>query len=129
MLLTIASRTETIAQFITVLVLFIIVLVLTAFTTKWIAGYQKKQGINSNIEVIESQRISTNKYIQILRSGDKYLVIAICKDTVTLLCELTKDEIEFRKPIETEGIGFRELLEKAKKRNSTSDDEQGPKEK
>ena len=39
------------AQLITVLIIFVAVLAVTAYTTKWIANYQKKQGIGQNIEV------------------------------------------------------------------------------
>ena len=55
------------AQFITVLLVFVLVLGITALTTRWIAGYQKQQNQNNNVEVIETSRIANNKYIQIVR--------------------------------------------------------------
>ena len=58
MLLSIAEKTDTFAQFITVLVIFAFVLFLTAAVTKWIAGYQKTQNKNRNIEVIETSDCS-----------------------------------------------------------------------
>ena len=73
------------AQFITVLLLFVAVLGVTAVVTKWMANYQKQQSTNENIEVIETTRIANNKYIQIIRAGGKYMAIAVCKDTVTML--------------------------------------------
>ena len=127
MLLTIPQRTDSIAQFLTVLILFVGVLAVTVLTTRWIAGYQKQQNLNGNIEVIETQRISNSKYLQIIRIGEKYLAIAVCKDTVTMLTEVPKEQIAFR---ETKGVmtaGFGELLEKIKKINSGK--EQEPKEK
>ena len=69
------------AQFITVLLLFVVVLGITAAVTKWMANYQKQQSANENIEVIETTRIANNKYIQIIRAGGRYMVIAVCKDT------------------------------------------------
>ena len=53
------------AQFITVLLMFVIVLGVTALTTKWIANYQKQQSVNENVQVIETTRIANNKFIQI----------------------------------------------------------------
>jgi len=41
MLLTGAGTMDSYLQFITVLILFVFVLVITYVTTKWIAGYQK----------------------------------------------------------------------------------------
>lgn len=127
MLLTIPQRTDSVAQFLTVLILFVGVLIVTVLTTRWIAGYQKQQNLNGNIEVIETQRISNSKYIQIIRVGEKYLAVAVCKDTVTMLTEVPKEQIVFR---ETGGVmtaSFGELFEKMKKINSGK--EQEPKEK
>ncbi len=38
-----AGKTDSYAQFITVLAVFVLVLAVTAAVTKWIAGYQKQQ--------------------------------------------------------------------------------------
>ena len=82
------------AQFITVLAVFVLVLAVTALVTKWIANYQKVQSANVNIEVIETTRISSNKYIQVVRLGERYVAIAVCKDTVTLLGEIPKEQLK-----------------------------------
>lgn len=118
MLLTIAERTDSYAQFLTVLVIFVVVLGLTAVTTKWIAGYQKQQNFCGNIEMLETQRITSNKYIQIVRVGQKYLVIAVCKDTVTMITEIPREELVFREDSESGHLNFKELLDKAKQINS-----------
>lgn len=104
------------AQFITVLVVFIVVLGVTAYVTKWIANYQKHQNVNRNIEVIETTRLDNNKWIQIVRVGDTYKVLAVCKDTVTLLGEVPKDELR-EAEMEGERISFKELFDKAVKKD------------
>lgn len=104
------------AQFIAVLVVFVLVLGLTAFTTKWIARYQKQQNVNNNIEVLETARISSTKYIQLVRIGETYMAIAVCKDTVTMLGEIPATQLKTEAPGET--VGFRELFEKAVKKDS-----------
>ena len=43
------GKADSYAQFITVLLIFVAVLAVTAWVTKWIAGYQKKQGAESKI--------------------------------------------------------------------------------
>lgn len=112
MLLT--GRADSYAQFIAVLAVFILVLSLTALTTKWIAGYQKKQSQNCNIEILETTRISSNKYIQLVRIGEICLAIAVCKDTVTLLKEVPPEQLkESNRP--SGGQHFKDLLEKAMK--------------
>ncbi len=115
-----ASGSNYYTQFIAVLLIFVLVLGATAFVTKWIANYQKKQGENGNIQVIETTRISNNKYIQIVRVGDKNMVIAICKDTVTMLGEVSAEQLKDNKVQNT--ISFKQLLEKTLKKDSENSD-------
>ena len=110
------------AQFITVLLLFVIVLGITAVVTKWMASYQKQQSRNENIEVIETTRIANNKYIQIIRAGEKYMVIAVCKDTVTMLGEIPEGQLRKSEKTSVQK-SFRELLDKAVKRDESAREE------
>ncbi|MDD3367744.1 MAG: flagellar biosynthetic protein FliO [Lachnospiraceae bacterium] len=93
MILLAVNRVESVAQFLTVTVIFLFVLGITFLTSKWIAGYQKGLQLSGNIHVVETSRIANGKYIQIVQVGTKYLAIAVCKDTVTTLCELTEEEL------------------------------------
>ena len=45
------------------------------------------------MRVVETFRITNNKFIQIVEVGKVYFVIAICKDTVTMLGRLEKEEL------------------------------------
>lgn len=105
-----------IAQFITVLVLFVIVLWVTWAVTKWTASYQKGKGAGGNIEMLESFRIASDKYVQIIRVADKYLAVAVAKDSVTFLAELDEQSLLF--PEDTAGMkmNFREILEKVREK-------------
>ena len=114
MILTMTSGIDATAQFLTVVIILIFVLALSYVTTKWIANYQKVKNTNNNIEIIEVSKIAANKYIEIVRCGEKYLAIAICKDTVTMLCELSKEQLILDDENQLKSGGFKELLEKAK---------------
>ncbi|MBE5884181.1 MAG: hypothetical protein E7291_07165 [Lachnospiraceae bacterium] len=120
MLLT--GSSDSYVQFIVVLLIFIVVLAVTTYVTKWIANYQKQQNVNCNIEVIETTRISNNKYIQIIRAGDTYMVIAVCKDTVTMLGEVPKEQLKEARPQQL-SLNFKEMLERAVKKDSSNDDQ------
>lgn len=111
MMILLTGNTDSYAQFITVLIIFVLVLAVTALVTRWIANYQKEQSVNVNIEVIETTRISGNKYIQIVRLGEKYVAIAVCKDTVTLLGEISKEQL--REENHAGVFQFRDILERA----------------
>lgn len=94
---------------ITVLLIFVFVIAITLFTTKYIANYQKVQNAGKNIEVLENYRISQSKYIQIVKIGKKCVAIAVSKDTVTLLTTLEEEDVEFQEA-PGEGKSFKEIL-------------------
>ena len=124
MVLLLAGSVDSYVQLITVLLVFVLVLGITAATTKWIANYQKQQGAGGNIQVVETVRISNNKYVQILRVGETYMAIAVCKDTVTLLGEVPADQLNLNGPAQS--FSFKELLEKAvgKRANTAEEPEE-----
>ena len=98
------------AQLIAVLVVFVVVLAITAVVTKYIARYQKSQSVGSNIEVLETAQITAGKYIQLVRLGDTYVAIAVCKDTVTMLCQIPEEQIRKGDMSGDQGMRFKELL-------------------
>ena len=116
----IAHTSNSYLQFITVLVVFILVLLVTVLTTGWIAGYQKTQKRNSNIEVVDTARIANSKYIQIVRVGETYMVIAVSKDQVTMLGEVTGEPLSNLEAINGSS-SFREMLDGFLKKNSSDD--------
>lgn len=132
MLLVTTSAIDSAAQLLTVIVLFIVVLIATWLTTRYIAGVQKGKLSGSNFETVDTFRLSQNKYVQIIRIGHRYLAVAVCKDTVTVLCELQEDEITFRdKAFTQKAVSFEDFFNKAKeiagkkqKRTIDKDDEE-----
>ena len=116
MLLSVISGLESIAQFFTVLFIFILVLGITYVTTRYIAGIQKEQYKTGNMELIETLRISNNKYLQIVRAGNKYFCMAVCKDTVTMLGEIQKEELVFHDNNVNANVDFQKILEKMRQK-------------
>ena len=117
MLLTAPNNVDSYLQFMTVLIIFVFVLVVTYWTTKWIAGYQKGKLHNTNMELIEAIRLTNNKYIQIIRVGQKYLAVAICKDSVTMLTEIPEEQLMLSEGVDDIQPSFKELLDKLQKKN------------
>lgn len=113
-----ASSVSSVVQFITVFILFVFVLILTYITTHWIAKIQKTQIHSNNIKIIETYRVAPNKYIQIVQTGKVFLVLAVCKDNITMLTQL--DEEQLNTIEDTSNLNnfesFRTILEKIKVR-------------
>ena len=111
-----SSALESGIQLLGVVLIFVFVLAATYFTTKWIANYQRTTTKNRNIRIIETCRLTSNKYIQIVQVGEKYLAIAVAKDQITVLAELSEDEIiDFSAEYENnKKESFSKILEKVK---------------
>lgn len=130
-----SSTFSSFIQLVGVLVIFVFVLIITYFVTKWIGGYQKIQMSGRNFQVIDTVRIAGGKFVQILKLGEVYLVIAVGKDEVTMLAKLTEDEIgltaeQIVSSMPVNGMGlatgtqesFQETLEKIRERFSKKQD-------
>lgn len=105
---------DSFVQLMTALLIFAFVLVLTYFTTKFTAGFQKEKMRSPNVEVIDTFKLSNTKLIQIIRTGDHYYSVIACKDTVTLLGELSPEEVKLQESGLGKTMSFQEILDKAK---------------
>lgn len=114
-----SSRIEAFAQLLTLLIIFIFVLAVTYYVTRFVGNYQKNKLSGSNINILETMRITNNKYIQIVKIGSRVFAIAVAKDTVSYLCELDEDELIYKESSSGKMLinndNFKEILEKFKK--------------
>ncbi len=116
---TAGSWLSSLGQFMSVLAIFVVVLLLTWLTTRWIAGYQQGQMHNQNLRIVETLKLTVNNYIQIVEVGDIYLVIAVNKDHIEKLAEITKDQLK-EGTLDAAGQkmdmgeSFRDILDKVK---------------
>ena len=115
MLLAITTKTDSYIQFMTVLILFVLVLGIAYAVTRWIAKTQQGRVTAGNLEVIETCRITSNKYVQIIRAGAKYLVIAVGKDEIHMLAQLSEDELVLRSNGHSENPDFASVLDRVRK--------------
>lgn len=107
-------------QLLGIVIVFIIILVITYFTTKWIGSSGYAGGRCQNIKAVETYRIGQNKFIQILKAGDKYFLVGVSKDRIDLLAELNAEDLKFDENTKKEAVSFKDILsrvnEKHKKR-------------
>lgn len=122
------STGENVVEFIVVLIIFVGVLVLTYYATRFIASYQKTHSYNKNIEVIETARLANNKYIQVIRVGkEDYFVVGVGKDEVAPIGQVKGEHLDLSKedvmvPDVTKfSKNFKSLLDSFRNENSNSD--------
>ena len=103
-------------QLIGVLIIFVFVLIITYFTTKWVGGFQKTQMFKGNLTVLETIRIANGKFLQLVKAGEQYFVIAVGKDEVTKIAELTEDQLSVQTSDDMKNSqeSFQEIFNKLK---------------
>ena len=110
------TRFEAFVQLVTLVLIFALVLGLTYFVTRFVGNYQKNKLTGTNISVIETIRISSSKYIQLIQIGSRYFAIAVCKDTVTLIGEIEQDDLVLTdNTTQVQSESFKTILDKFKK--------------
>lgn len=116
MMVAASGRLENFLQLLFSILIFIFVLAITYFVTRWIGTYQRKQNVNRNMQIIETMRVANNKYIQIIRIAEVYLVVSICKDTMVTLAKLEPEDVDkLQIPDGDNHIeSFQEILKKIK---------------
>ena len=97
------------------LLAFLSVLSLAYITTRMIASGNKKRFQTKNIKVLEGVMIAPQKFIQLVKIGDKIMAICVTKDNVTHLYTFSENEIKFDVSINDKDQmenKFSEILEK-----------------
>ena len=117
------TQVENVLKLIAAFIVFVIVLMVTYMTTRGMGSYQKTQFSGKNIEYIEGMRLTNNKYIQILRIGQEYVAVAMCKDSITFLTKINKEDLIFDDEAHVSPQSFAALFDKVKNMKSLNKDE------
>ena len=124
------SSVDNLLQLVGVSILFIFILVITYYTTKFVGGVKLSINKNSNFKVLETHKIAQNKYIQIIQIGTRYFVISIGKDDIRLLTELNENEVLKQDDLKAQKNNFTDIFNislkklKEKNKNDQENDDQ-----
>ena len=100
---------KSILKLIGLIILCILIIVASYYTTKFVGKRQMTGSSKSNFRSLDVFRISTNKYLQIIEIGERYFCIAVAKDNITVVGELNKEDIKNFPPVPTEK-SFKETM-------------------
>ena len=117
------STLDSILKLIGLLVLFIIIIICCYYVTKFVGTKQIKHNVGSNFQVIDTYRINQNKFLQLVKIGSKYVVIAIGKDNVTYITEINPDDVKLKESGVTKG-NFKDVFAAIINKNKTEDSKQ-----
>ncbi|MDF2485055.1 MAG: hypothetical protein K0R46_1223 [Herbinix sp.] len=111
------STYDNLWQLVGLVLLLIIILIAAYYTSRFIGGIKLGQMKKSNFQVIDSYRVTPNKALQIVKIGNKYVVIAIGKDDITYITELEESEVMIREIHQSDKQSFKQILDKLKNNN------------
>ncbi|MGB8452108.1 MAG: flagellar biosynthetic protein FliO [Anaerocolumna sp.] len=123
------SDRNSLFQLIGVSILFLFILVVTYYTTKFVGGVKMGITKNSNFKILETYKITQNKFLQLIQIGSRYFVISIGKDDIRLLAELNENEIKQQGNIKSQKSNFTEMFnlvikkQKEKNKNDQNNDQ------
>jgi flagellar protein FliO/FliZ len=82
------------------LVVFILILVASYYSTRWYAksGLMKNQ--SPNIQILETFSLGQGRQVCIMQLGDKCVAVALSKDNITFLAEIDRDSLIQQTPVE-----------------------------
>lgn len=113
-MLLLLAKFSTLASIFKLILLFLVfigILFAASWFTRWYAGSAVVKNRNSNIKIVESFPLGQGKMIYIAKIGEKYISFAATKDQVTVLTELTEDQLEIQ-PVEIPTGSFKEVFSK-----------------
>ena len=87
------SGVESALKLVGLIILCAIIIAASYFTTRFVGKKQQNAAGESNFGSIDVFRLSPNKYLQIIRVGKRYFLIAVSKDTVETIAELSEEDI------------------------------------
>ncbi len=88
-----ASGVESVLKLIGLIILCVIIIAASYYTTRFVGKRQAGMGGESNFKSLDVYRINQNKYLQLIAVGKRYFVIAVSKDNVQLIAELNEEDI------------------------------------
>ena len=83
--------------FLSIIYALIVILVLAYISIKFVSKTKGLSSANSNIKVMESISIGYQSVIQLIKIGDKYILVGVSKEKITYLTEIDEQHLVFSK--------------------------------
>lgn len=106
------SQADNIFQLIGLIFALVLILVAAYYTSKYLGKLSVGKLKNSNFKVIDTYRVNQNKFVQIVKIGNKFVVLGVGKDTINLITELDESEVITRDVQMKENMSFKQIFDK-----------------
>jgi len=105
----------------------VFVALLAYFVVRMLALARGRMGRGGNLAVIESIAVGNQSMVQLIKAGDKYLVIGVTREKVTILTELEDSQVNVPDTVEVAITPFDSVLKRylGPKTDSADSQQQG----
>lgn len=108
-----------VGQFFFLILVFVGILILAYYVTKWFAGMRMGARGKSDMEIIYALPVSSSANIQLVKIGKKYFLLGVTKENISFLAEIDEEDVPKKETKETNNFSFekcfREYFDKKKK--------------
>ncbi len=117
------SGIESVLKLIGLIILCVLIILASYFTTRFVGKKQSGNSPESNFKSLDVFRLTPNKYLQLIQIGTRYFVLAVSKDSVEMITELSKEDITYWHT--EKKVSFKEIMSKvtSSKKESKPDNE------
>ncbi len=89
-LLTGSMSGQTIWQFIKLILIFVVILILAYYATRFVAKYHSNSLVGkTGLKIVESMSVGNNKFIVIAQINGSYYALGVGKDEITFIDKLS----------------------------------------
>lgn len=122
-----SSGITSVFKLIGLIILCILIIAASYFTTKFVGKKQLGRYSKSNFKSLDTYRINGNKFLQIVQVGKRYFCISVTKDQISVISELNKEDI-INWPPEASNTSFKDVLAglRGKKQQESRAESQSP---
>lgn len=93
------------------LILALPVVVLLAYLSlRMTASVSARAGVSANLEILEKKALNKNQFLYIIKAGTSYHLMAGTDHNMTLIRDMSPEELKAREAIPGDADRFREVL-------------------
>ncbi len=82
-----------IGQFFLLIVVFVGILFLAYFSTKWIASAKMGLRKNNFISIVSTLPVGGSNSVQLIKAGERYFLIGVSKEKITYITEIDENDV------------------------------------
>jgi flagellar protein FliO/FliZ len=111
-------------SFFYILLVLAFIILFCYFILRLMGRVKGRGGAGGNLYLMESILVGSQNMVQLVRAGQKYLVIGVTKEHITLLAELSEEQIKEIEPLPPISTSFKNVLERYLPQSGKNKDEE-----